>query len=129
MWNWFLFVSRYLAFKITDMIGFTLAPHWFVKMSFETRKIKKLILDLKRRKMCNLFKKGAKVHFLKGMFFGVWVHFKNFNDLLYYFHLCVFFFRSGFLNSFGGNVCEAAICYWRFVHAFLFTSKFFRVTK
>lgn len=78
--------------------------------------------------MCNLCKKGAKAHFLKGMFFRAWVHLKNFNDLLYDFHLCVFF-CSGFLNSFGGNVCEAAICYWRFVHAFLFTSKFFQLTK
>ena len=95
-------MSRYLAFKITDMIGFTFAPHWFVKMSFETHKIKKLILDLKRRKMCNLFKKGAKVHFLKGRFFGAWVHFKNFNDLLNDFHLCVFFFVQVFSIPLGG---------------------------
>ena len=72
MWNWFLFVSRYLAFKITDMIGFTFAPHWFVKMSFETHKIKKLILDLKRRKMCNLFKKRSKGPFFKrNVFWGL----------------------------------------------------------
>ena len=53
------------------MIGFTFAPHWFVKMSFETHKIEKFILDLKRRKMCNLFKKGAKVHFKRNVFWGL----------------------------------------------------------
>ena len=32
VWYWFWFVSRHLVlFKVTDVIGITFAPHWFVK--------------------------------------------------------------------------------------------------
>ena len=33
MCHWFWFVSRHLVFKVTDVIGVTFPPRWFVKTS------------------------------------------------------------------------------------------------